>query len=239
MNDATVWEGDRPPLAKALVAAQKASEAIKKASSNPAFRSKYADLAAVVEAVVPALNDAGVVVIQAPTFDGETVSVETTLLHESGSSLTNTLTLRPTKADPQGVGSAITYARRYALLALAGAAPEDDDGNSASERPGSGAQTPARFQRQQSAAPAQDGPSDAAVDFLKGIEALTCEAECTAWGNGNAKAIGALSVADRDIIRAALKSRKSALRAEAETVETFPGDRTADVARNGPELEMN
>lgn len=127
-----VWEGERAPLAKAFVAAQKATEAVKKASTNPAFRSKYADLAGVVEAVVPALNDAGVGVIQTPTFDGQWVNVTTTLLHESGSSVSGTLALRPTKSDPQGVGSAITYARRYSLLAMTGAAPEDDDGNAAS-----------------------------------------------------------------------------------------------------------
>jgi hypothetical protein len=127
-----IWEGERAPLAKALVAAQKATEAVKKASTNPAFKSKYADLSVVVEAVVPALNAAGVSVLQFPAFNGELVSVATTLLHESGSSVTATLHLRPSKLDAQGVGSAITYARRYALMAMTGAAPEDDDGAAAS-----------------------------------------------------------------------------------------------------------
>ncbi len=126
------WDGDRAPLAKAFVAAQMATEAVKKASTNPAFRSKYADLAGVVEAVVPALNAAGVGVLQFPAFDGELVHLTTTLLHESGASVTSTLAMRPTKNDPQGVGSAVTYARRYSLLAMTGAAPEDDDGNAAS-----------------------------------------------------------------------------------------------------------
>jgi hypothetical protein len=127
-----IWEGERAPLAKALVAAQMATEAVKKASTNPAFKSKYADLSVVVEAVVPALNAAGVSVLQFPAFNGELVSVATTLLHESGSSVTATLHLRPSKLDAQGVGSAITYARRYALMAMTGAAPEDDDGQAAS-----------------------------------------------------------------------------------------------------------
>lgn len=126
------WDGERAPLAKALVAAQMATEAVKKASTNPAFKAKYADLSVVVEAVVPALNKAGVSVLQFPAFNGELVSVATTLLHESGSSVTSTLHLRPSKLDPQGVGSAITYARRYALMAMTGAAPEDDDANAAS-----------------------------------------------------------------------------------------------------------
>jgi hypothetical protein len=137
MNDtaiipALVWEGDRAPLAKAIVAAQKATESIKKAATNPAFKSKYADLAHVVEGVIPALNAAGVAVLQSPSYDGDMVSVSTVLLHDSGSSVTSTLALRPTKSDPQGIGSAITYGRRYALLAMTGSAPEDDDGNAAS-----------------------------------------------------------------------------------------------------------
>lgn len=129
---ALIWEGERAPLAKAFVAAQKATESIKKAATNPAFKSKYADLAHVVEGVVPALNEAGVGVMQFPSFDGDLVGVTTTLLHESGASVTATLHLKPSKTDPQGVGSAITYARRYALLSITGSAPEDDDGHAAS-----------------------------------------------------------------------------------------------------------
>ncbi len=129
---ALTWDGERAAFAKAFVQGQKATEAVKKAASNPAFKSKYADLSEVVEATVPALNSAGIGVIQAPEFDGEMVSVTTIFIHESGSSLTGVLKLRPSKADPQGVGSAITYARRYSLLAMTGAAPEDDDGNAAS-----------------------------------------------------------------------------------------------------------
>lgn len=129
---APVWVGDPAPLAKAFIAAQKATESIKKAASNPAFKSKYADLAHVVEGVIPALNNAGVGVMQFPAFNGELVGVTTTLIHESGSSVTATLHLRPSKSDPQGVGSAVTYGRRYSLLAITGSAPEDDDGNAAS-----------------------------------------------------------------------------------------------------------
>lgn len=126
------WEGDRAIFAKAFVAAQKSTEAVKKAATNLAFKSKYADLSEVVEATVPALNTNGIGVIQAPGFDGEWVTVTTVLIHESGSSVTGVLSLRPSKSDPQGVGSAITYGRRYALLAMTGAALEDDDGQAAS-----------------------------------------------------------------------------------------------------------
>jgi len=141
-NTPLTWEGPRAPFAIAFIAAQKATEAVKKASTNPAFKSRYADLAVVVEAVIPALNESGIAVIQSPSFDGDLVSVTTVLLHESGSSVTGTLSMRPTKMDPQGVGSAITYARRYALLAMAGAAPEDDDGQAASQPGNDRAPTP-------------------------------------------------------------------------------------------------
>lgn len=126
------WEGDKATFAKAFVAGQAGMEAIKKASSNPAFKSKYADLAEVVEAVVPALNKAGIGVMQFPAFDGDIVSITTVFIHESGASITATLDLRPSKTDPQGIGSATTYGRRYSLLAMSGMAPEDDDGNAAS-----------------------------------------------------------------------------------------------------------
>ena len=163
-----IWEGERAPLAKALVAAQKATEAVKKASTNPAFKSKYADLSVVVEAVVPALNAAGVSVLQFPAFNGELVSVATTLLHESGSSVTATLHLRPSKLDAQGVGSAITYARRYALMAMTGAAPEDDDGAAAS-----GPREP----KPQQEAPKPPTLSERADRFTTSLKALTTTAE--------------------------------------------------------------
>lgn len=142
------FTGDVAPFAKAFVAAQKATEAVKKAATNPHFKSRYADLAEVVEAVVPALNANGIGVIQSPSFDGELVGVTTVLIHESGAMAQATLRLRPNKPDPQQVGSAITYARRYALLAMTGAAPEDDDGNSASQ-PNSKPQTQRREETKQ------------------------------------------------------------------------------------------
>lgn len=129
---APVFDGERAPFAKAFISAQKATESVKKAASNPAFKSKYADLSHVVEGVIPALNDNGIGVIQSPSYDGDLIGLTTILIHESGATCTATLHMRPSKSDPQGVGSAITYARRYALLAMTGAAPEDDDGNAAS-----------------------------------------------------------------------------------------------------------
>lgn len=119
-------------FAKAFAKAQAAMGDVLKGSDNAHFKTKYADLGAVVEATLPALNGAGFSVLQPPSFDGETVRVSTLILHESGQWMRSTLALRPSKTDPHGVGSAITYARRYGLLAMCGVAPEDDDGNAAS-----------------------------------------------------------------------------------------------------------
>lgn len=119
-------------LVAALVKAQSEMTAVIKGNVNPAFKSKYADLASVIDAVLPALNKHGIALVQSPSYDGEIVTVETDLMHMSGDMLSSRLSMRPSKPDPQGVGSAITYARRYALLAMCGVAPEDDDGVGAS-----------------------------------------------------------------------------------------------------------
>lgn len=182
---ALIWDGERAPFAKAFVAAQMATEAVKKASTNPAFKSKYADLAGVVEAVVPALNKAGIGVIQSASNDGEMVGITTTLLHESGSSVTGTLHLRPSKSDPQGVGSAITYGRRYLLLAMTGAAPDDDDGQAASgprevpqQRQPEKPATPTlaeRANRLESALRAKQGDADAVQKVWDSASALCAD----------------------------------------------------------------
>lgn len=122
-------------LAAALVTAQATLRPALKDSTNPHFRSKYADLQSVWEAARPALQGSDLAVAQtfAPNATGDVVTVVTTLTHKSGEWLSSELTLKPTKADPQGIGSAITYGRRYGLSAILGiVADEDDDGNGAS-----------------------------------------------------------------------------------------------------------
>ena len=119
-------------LAKALAAAQSQIEGAKKDSENPFFRAAYADLASVWEACRTPLSNNGLAVIQTVDGSPEVVWVTTTLAHSSGEWIRGTLRMKPVKADPQGIGSAITYARRYALAAIVGVAPEDDDGNAAS-----------------------------------------------------------------------------------------------------------
>ena len=120
-------------IASALVKAQKNFAPALKTSTNPHFRSRYADLAACVEAVIDSLNENGIALIQ-KTHDTESgVKVETCLIHESGEMLNcGILHVPASKNDPQGYGSALTYARRYSLMAACGIAPEDDDGNAGS-----------------------------------------------------------------------------------------------------------
>jgi hypothetical protein len=116
----------------ALVAAQKDFAPALKTTMNPHFKRAYADLAVCVEAVIDALNKNGIFLMQRTDADAETVSVETVFVHESGDSLeAGKLTLPVSKRDAQGFGSALTYCRRYSLMAACGIAPEDDDGNAA------------------------------------------------------------------------------------------------------------
>jgi hypothetical protein len=123
-------------IATALVKAQKAFGPALKSSTNPHFRSRYADLSACVEAVIEGLNGAGIALIQRTSEDHVGVTVETVFVHESGEMLEcGKLHVPASKQDPQGYGSALTYARRYSLMAACAIAPEDDDGNAASRKP--------------------------------------------------------------------------------------------------------
>lgn len=126
----------QPKIAAAFVRAQRAFGPALKSSSNPHFRSRYADLSACVEAVIDALNENGIALIQKTYECKDGVMVETIFVHESGEVMEGGILHVPAvKHDAQGFGSALTYARRYSLQAACGIAPEDDDGNAASRRP--------------------------------------------------------------------------------------------------------
>lgn len=120
-------------IAAALAAAQAEMGKALKSSQNPHFKSKYADLASVCDACLPALNANGIAVIQPMTETELGRSVVTKFIHNSGEALECSIPLIVGKNDMQGLGSAITYARRYGLMSLAGIAPEDDDGNAAAK----------------------------------------------------------------------------------------------------------
>jgi hypothetical protein len=119
-------------IASALVKAQKEFGPALKSSTNPHFRSKYADLSACIEAVIGSLNNQGIYLMQLTEEHEGGVKVSTVFIHESGEQLSGgSLFMPATKQDAQGFGSALSYARRYSLMAACGIAPEDDDGNQA------------------------------------------------------------------------------------------------------------
>lgn len=116
-------------LAGALAKAQHEVENASKSSVNPHFKSKYADLAEILNTVRPVFSSHGIAILQMPSFESGVASVETLLTHSSGQWISNVCSAPVGKQDAQGVGSAITYLRRYSLAAFAGVAQEDDDGN--------------------------------------------------------------------------------------------------------------
>jgi len=127
----------KTPAAGLYAALAKAQTEMGKAfkySNNPHFKSKYADLGSVMDACLPALNKNGIAVLQ-PTHDEDgKMYVKTVLVHgESGEIAECRVPLIIAKNDMQGYGSAVTYARRYGLMSMAGIAPEDDDGNAAAK----------------------------------------------------------------------------------------------------------
>lgn len=151
-----------PKVAAAFVRAQKAFGPALKSATNPHFRSRYADLSACIEAVIDALNDNGIALLQRTYECNDGVMVETVFVHESGEVIEGGMLHVPaSKHDAQGYGSALTYARRYSLLAATGMAPEDDDGNAASK-------------------PKSTVDQSAMADHLAAIEAATTEEELKA-----------------------------------------------------------
>jgi len=152
-------------IAAAFVRAKKEFSPAIKNASNPHFKSRYADLAACIEAVDDAFLNNGIVMYQ-ETFDDQAgVTVETVLLHESGEMLRcGKLHVPAPKNDPQGYGSALSYARRYSLMAACGIAPEDDDGNAASKP------QPKAQAKQSKEPPAFD--IDMALDYIRAAESL-------------------------------------------------------------------
>ena len=120
-------------LATALCKAQSEMKFAVMDAANPFFKSRYADLASVIEAVKLPFANNGISFVQGTDFEDTAVIIETMLMHSSGEWLSSRLKMQPVKNDPQSVGSAITYGKRYGLQAIAGV-PSDDDGNAATHQ---------------------------------------------------------------------------------------------------------
>jgi hypothetical protein len=170
-------------IACALAEAQAEIENVTKDGNNPAFRSKYATLAAVLDVCRPVMAKHGIAIVQTPGNDGESVTLTTTLAHKSGEWMRTTVGVVPGKRDAQGIGSAVTYLRRYSLAAMCGVAQEDDDGNAASAHAnGPASREPARSQpatapARSNAPQAKDGVATAKGDVRRWIAAMDVERE--------------------------------------------------------------
>lgn len=156
-------------IAAALAKAQAEMGKAIKESTNPAFRSKYADLGNVMDACLPALNKHNIAVIQPIVSDVDGRFVKTILIHESGETLECAVPLIVGKNDMQGLGSAITYGRRYGLMSMAGIAPEDDDGNAAAKNVQSSAIAQARDDGVLDGLPENASPREKAEAYAKAI----------------------------------------------------------------------
>jgi len=147
-------------ISTALLKAQREFAPALKTATNPHFRSKYVSLDGCIEAVIDALNNNGIFMTQRTHESDTGIKIETLFLHESGEYMSGGILHVPApKQDPQGYGSALTYARRYSLMAACGIAPEDDDGNLATERAGSVVKKP---------------QTNALSFFIPGKDAISC-----------------------------------------------------------------
>ncbi len=184
-------------ITAALVAAQKAIRIAAKRSTNPHFGKSYADLGSVWSACREVLTANNLCVTQVTDTDGDRVVLITTLHHVSGQWIRGIYPVKPMKADPQSYGSALTYARRYALASLVGvvAADEDDDANAASEQP-----QPTRQ------AYGNPPPPDAVDDFPPNYGATQPPAETT-WNRFMAALVSATSAEQVEEIAANAKSQ--------------------------------
>lgn len=208
-------ETGKVELIKAFVAAQSEMDAVYKNATNPAFKSKYADLASVMEAVMPALSKNGLALMQSASFEDDVVSVETMILHTSGGSASTVLSAKPQNATPQGIGSVQTYLRRYSLMAITGVAPEDDDGNAGNI---SGGAKPNKQQpAQKQVAPVlEHAPSEAFKLAKAQVEIKKTTDELGAWWNEQKATFKTLmSEQDYAVLIRAVTERRDALTAAA------------------------
>ena len=151
-------------LSKAMVKFQGKIKTIKATDENPHFRHKYAGLGSIWDEIRVPLSECGLAVIQSPEVDGMNVMVITTLMHESGQFIENSLKIVSNDNRPQSIGSCITYGRRYSLASILGlSSEEDDDGNAAfGKQEGPGQKPPAKTQppKQQQAKPPVQKPEE-------------------------------------------------------------------------------
>jgi hypothetical protein len=211
-------------ISAALAKAQGAIEGASKGKVNPAFKSKYADLAAVWDACREPLSTNGIAVLQIPTETPDGLVLTTMITHSSGQWFRSSYPVRPVQATPQGLGSALTYSRRYSLMAMVGIAPEDDDGEAAMGR---APQQPTNIQQvpQRPAPPAYDAEKQdkalrgsqerTAAEIKKAIAASSTLEELKNGFTASFKLISALPEDLKAEVSAAKDAQKALLTEEA------------------------
>ena len=202
-------------IASALVKAQKEFGPALKTSTNPHFRSKYADLAACVEAVIDALNNNGIYLMQMTHETPDGAMAETVFLHESGEMLSaGKLFFPASKHDAQGYASSLSYVRRYSLMAACGIAPEDDDGNAASKPAPKPPKVEAKPESKVEAKPVETnaGVAEFAMNmFTEFLPEAKSEQELNAFWKENKDAVNKIKAHDESMyveLLAKFKARK-------------------------------
>jgi hypothetical protein len=153
-------------IAIAMCEVQASMEVASKSSDNPFFNSKYADLSEVLRCIKGIIPSKNLSFMQMPSFESGVVSVETIVMHSTGEWISSTSSSPISKSNPQGVGDAITYLRRYSLAAIFGLAQKDDDGNSNSEQP-------ANQNKPTQNKPDDDKPWYNEIDYQADLEGVT------------------------------------------------------------------
>jgi len=213
-------------IAPALVAAINSIEGAKKGSANPHFKSRYANLEAVIEAAHEALGANGLTVLQGPgpldPMDARALTLTTRILHESGEWIETDFSLPMAKPDPQAAGSAVTYARRYSLMAMLNMPSLDDDGEGAMQRkPASGPAVPSKLDVHETGPDwykaSGPGMSSAAAkklnlgeqldDWLGDLETIPTAAELQEWAKQNDEHIKEMPQGWRRMVREAWDRR--------------------------------
>lgn len=214
-------------IAPDLVAALAHIGGAKKGKTNPAFKSRYADLESVIAASKEILADNGLTLIQFPSdCVSGVLNLETIFMHESGEWISGEMGIALGKTDPQGVGSALTYARRYAQMAALNMPAVDDDGERAMGRV-NGAAAPAQPQSRQDPNSLAQKKRDGVMErMFAEIDATADMIELRQWWKDNTHAIKDLPQMWQDAISDRKEARKVELEvatAEAELDAGFRG----------------
>ena len=189
-----------------LIAAQGACDPVLKDATNPHFRSKYASLSSCVDSCKEAFHKHNFALLQSNGHDEYGQYVKTELLHTTGASWGSVVYLVLSKQDMQGLGSAITYARRYGLLGMVGLAPEDDDGNASvappKPAPKPAAQAPQKPAQTHSAPPLMDIDKWQVwvVDQKRALDYCSEKYQLKKWGSDTKQMREELQEFDRELM---------------------------------------